>query len=100
MNVKGHIVNSANLSVTLSAKSRFRKVENLREIANFNMSHDHLLPTIYVGVHSIFQNMEYEYLLHPAIIGTAANAATMPIVRARLKCSCRKMRASRTVTAG
>jgi hypothetical protein len=37
---------------------------------------------------------------HPAIIGTAASAATMPRVRVRLKCSCRKMRASTTVTAG
>src|ERR1700691_1336455 len=37
---------------------------------------------------------------YPAIIGTAANAATMPIVRPRLKCSCKKRRASKTVTTG
>jgi len=37
---------------------------------------------------------------YPAIIGTAASAANIPTVRARLKCSCKKILANNTVTAG
>src|SRR5208282_5964789 len=65
--------------------SRIRNIQNVQHIVRF------------CNVCSIFLNMEYP---HPAIMGTAAKAATIPIVRARLKCSCKKKRASRTVIAG
>src|SRR5271168_3988696 len=74
---------------------------------------DHLLATIFAYVpdsrnmehghgphHAIIITQSSSRNHHPAIIGTAASAATIPMVRERLKCSCRKMRASRTVMAG
>src|ERR1700675_1417378 len=78
MDVEGDIVYGADFAHAAAAERRFGEIENLGQVADFNESHGG-------------QSSSGFHFFHPAIIGSAAKAATMPMVRARLKFSCRKM---------
>src|SRR5580692_10805121 len=117
MNVERDVVDGADFARVggrTATKGRFGQVEDLSQVVDFDDRHRQSLlfcpaqlllnskrvRTSYTS-RNPFHIPEYETRrFHPAIIGTAASAASMPIVRARLKCSLRKMRARITVTAG
>src|ERR1700722_9764638 len=111
MNIERNVVDGANFARVggrTATKGRFGEVEDLSQVVDFNDRHRQSLlssrPRPQETIISIKQSIPYSRIWnarhYPAIIGTAASAASMPIVRARLKCSLRKMRARITVTAG
>jgi len=91
-NIERHIVDGAHLAPAfeLSAERGFASRINLGQIANFDQRH---------CFYSRFQNTE-RFCYPAAIMGTATSAANSPTNLQRVKCSCKNMRASSTVTAG